>query len=80
VPAPPASVHVCDGGRGADPAQGHDFRASRVAGAAARRVAADVSTASGVYRRHVVAPASGKAPLFAAPEPERPLEFLAELP
>jgi hypothetical protein len=79
VPAPPVSVHVSNGGGRGDATQRNYLRARRVTGAATCCVAADVSTAAGVYRRHVVTPASREAPLFAAPEPKCPLEFFPEL-
>jgi hypothetical protein len=73
------SVHVCDGGCRGDSTQRYYFRARRVAGAATRCVSTDVSAAAGVYRRHVVMPASGEASFFAAPEPKCPPEFFPEL-
>jgi hypothetical protein len=79
VSAPPASVHVSNGGRRRDATQRNYLRARRVTGAATCCVTADVGAAAGVYRRHVVTPASGEASLFAAPEPKRPLEFFPEL-
>jgi len=71
------SVDVRDGEVGGETAHRYDFGARRVAGAATCRVAADVRTAAGVYRRHV-ASASREATLLAAPKSKRTPEFLAE--
>lgn len=49
----PMSVNVSDGEVGGETTQRYDLGASGVASAATCRVAADVRTAAGVYRRHV---------------------------
>ena len=75
----PPSVYVSDCEVGGETIQRYDLGARCVAGAATRRVAADVRTAAAsVYRRHA-ASASREATLLAGPQPKRTSEFLAEL-